>query len=240
MGFGFKWTKWIMTCVGTASLSILLNGSPLSPIKMEKGLRQGDPLSPYLFILVSEALVCLLKKAEDLNLIEGVSIGKNKVQLKHLQFADDTLILVPKDSRVVTNYFRILDVFTLLAGLQLNYSKSHIISWCSGAHEWAKSIACANGCGHDVCPISYLGLPLGANMNNCAAWKHVISKIEGKLSSWKVKLLSRAGRLTLIKSVLNNLPIYYMSMCKMPKAVAQKIVKLQRRFFWGGKANGDM
>ena len=91
-------------------MSILLNGSPLKPFKMEKGLRQGDPLSPYLFILVSEALVCLLKKAEDMNLIEAVHIGKEKVCLKHLQFADDTLIFAPKKSMCITNYFRILDV----------------------------------------------------------------------------------------------------------------------------------
>src|SRR5688572_5489845 len=84
MGFGEKWIKWIMTCVSSVSLSILLNGSPLKPVKMGKGLRQGDPLSPYLFILVSEALVCLLKKAENLGLIEGVSIGNHGIRLKHL------------------------------------------------------------------------------------------------------------------------------------------------------------
>lgn len=76
MGIGRKWVKWIMTCVSSASLSVLLNGSPLKPVKMEKGLRQGDPLSPYLVILVSEALVSLLRKAEELQLIEVSLLGK--------------------------------------------------------------------------------------------------------------------------------------------------------------------
>lgn len=135
LGFGRKWIKWIMLCVSSASLSIILNRSPLKPFKMEKGLRQGDPLSPYLFILVSEALVCLLNKAKELSLIESVSIGKDKIRLKHLQFADDTLIFVPKNKQAVTNNFRILDVFALMSGLSLNYNKSKIISWSSIDHD---------------------------------------------------------------------------------------------------------
>ena len=95
LGFGRKWISWIMECVSSASMSVLLNGSPLRPFKMEKGLRQGDPLSPYLFILVSEALVCILKKAHNMNLIQAIDIGKAKVSLKHLQFADDILLFVP-------------------------------------------------------------------------------------------------------------------------------------------------
>lgn len=178
-----------------------------------------------------------MRKAEESELIHGMPIGKDGVILKHLQFADDTLIFVPKNVRVVTNYFRILDVFAIMSGLRLNYSKSSVISWSSNAHDWAKSIALANGCSHKVCPVTYLGVPLGANMSNSAAWNPVIAKIEGKLASWKTKLLSRAGRLTLIKSVLNNLLIYYMSVFRMPKTVAQKIVKLQRRFFWGAQEN---
>ena len=71
-------------------------------------------------------------------------------------------------------------------------------------------------------------------MNKHAAWKPVIDKIQCRLASWKAKILSRAGRLTLIKSVLNSMPVYYMSMFKMPKGVASKIVSIQRRFFWGG------
>ena len=128
LGFGQKWIRWIMNCVRTASMSILLNGSPLQPFKIEKGLRQGDPLSPYLFILVSEALVYILKKAHDMNLIQADSIGKAKVSLKHLQFADDTFIFAPKNSTCIMNYFRILDVFALMSGLSLNYSKSCFIS----------------------------------------------------------------------------------------------------------------
>ena len=233
LGFGRTWIRWIMNCVTSASMSILLNGSPLKPFKMERGLRQGDPLSPYLFILVSEALVCLLKKAEDMNMIQAVHIGKEKVSMKHLQFADDMLIFAPQNTLCITNYFRILDVFAIMSGLTLNYSKSSFISWSPDNHEWAKHIASQVGCRHSTCPFTYLGFPLCDHMNKCSAWKPVMDKIQSRLATWKAKTLSRAGRLTLIKSVLNNLPIYYMSMFKMPKAVASRIVSIQRNFFWG-------
>ena len=85
-----------------------------------------------------------------------------------------------------------------------------------------------------MCPFTYLGFPLGDHMTKQSAWKPVMEKIQNRLASWKAKILSRAGRLTLIKSVLNSLPIYYMSMFKMPKAIALKIVRLQRKFFWSG------
>ena len=238
LGFGRKWIGWIMNCVTTASMSVILNGTPLEPFRMEKGLRQGDPLSPYLFILVTEMLAFFLKKANDLHLIVDEPIGKDRVSLQQLQFADDTLIFAPKDPVCITNYFRILDVFAVMSGLQLNYSKSCFISWNSPDHEWTKVLATSFGCLHSKCPTKYLGLPIGDNMNRASAWKPVIEKIQNRLALWKARILSRAGRLTLIKSVLNSLPVYYMSMFKMPKSIAIKIVKIQRSFFWGG-ASGE-
>ena len=238
LGFGRTWIAWIMECVSSASMSVLLNGSPLRPFKMERGLRQGDPLSPYLFILVSEALIYLLKKADGMKIIEAMKIGKAKVSVKHLQFADDILIFTPNSPSCIINYFRILDIFALMSGLNLNYNKSAFISWKSDDFHWVDELAKNVGCLHVRPPFSYLGFPLGANFNTYAAWKPILRNIENKLASWKVRLLSRSGRLTLIKSVLNSLPVYFMSLFKMPKIVADKIVKMQRKFFWG-RVNGD-
>lgn len=177
LGFGCKWVRWIMNCVSSASMSILLNGSPLKPIKMEKGLRQGDPLSPYLFILVTEVLVVLLNRTQRLNLIAPIEIGKDQVRLKLLQFADDTLIFVPRDDIYITNYFRILDIFVVLSGLCLNYSKSCLITWNAHDVGWAEGIARTFGCVHSLCPFTYLGVPLGDSMNRCSAWKPIILKV---------------------------------------------------------------
>ena len=92
-----------------------------------------------------------------------------KVSLKHLQFADDTLIFAPRNSMCITNYFRILDVFSMMSDLSMNYSKSCLISWNSSNHDWARDIARSVGCLHSKCPFTYLGFPLGDNMYRCSA-----------------------------------------------------------------------
>lgn len=117
MRFGKKSVDWIMSCVSTTSISILLNGSPLKPIQMGRGLRQGDPLLSYLFLMVSEALVTMFRRAKNLGYVKTLKIGENGVPLKHLQFADDTLLFVPRDANVVHNYFKLLDVFSIMSGL---------------------------------------------------------------------------------------------------------------------------
>ena len=184
--------------------------------------------------MISEALVFFMKKAHDMNMIEALSIGKAKVSLKHLQLADDILIFAPKNHVCITNYFRILDIFALMSGLTINYNKSAFIPWRLDDQSWVRDLASSVGCSYARTPFTYLGFPLGVHYNKCSAWKPVLRNIENKLVTWKAKLLSRAGRLTLIKSVLNSLPVYFMSMFRMPKTVAARIVKLQRKFFWCG------
>ena len=174
LGFGRKWITWIMECISSASMSVLLNGSPLRSFNMEKGLRQGDPLSPYLFILVSEALIYFLKKAHEMNMIEAVSIGRAKVSLKHLQFADDFLFFAPRNPLCILTYFRILDIFALMSGLTINYNKSSLISWRAVDYPWVNGIANAVGCLHERPPFTYLGFPLGTNFNKYDAWKPIL------------------------------------------------------------------
>lgn len=101
MGFGSVWRGWIKQRLTTASISILINGSPTSPFKMERGIRQRDPLSPFLFVLVTEAFNQLMKAAADRNLIQGLSIGRENVNISHLQFPDDTLIFLPNKEEFI-------------------------------------------------------------------------------------------------------------------------------------------
>ena len=95
MGFGSQWVRWIKWCISTASFSVLFNGSPTGFFPSSKGLRQGDPLSPYLFVIGMEVLSCLLNRAVEGNYFAGsrIAVGRGEdLVISHLLYADDTLI----------------------------------------------------------------------------------------------------------------------------------------------------
>lgn len=97
MNFGDFWISWIHECLFTARISIQLNGSPSEEFSIERGVRQGDPLSPFLFNIAVEGLNCLLDKAASLGLIEGIYTSRSAPSLSLLQFANDTLIFLPSN-----------------------------------------------------------------------------------------------------------------------------------------------
>lgn len=90
-GCGERWCRWIRACISTSSLSILINGSPTEEIFPQKGLRQGDPISPFLFNVVVEALNIMMERVKEGGFIKGIVVGNNGVNISHLQFADDSI-----------------------------------------------------------------------------------------------------------------------------------------------------
>nr|XP_025639300.1 uncharacterized protein LOC112734266 [Arachis hypogaea] len=216
MGFGQKWRAWVMECVTTASMSVLINGSPSKPFKMERGLRQGDPLSPFLFVLVVEVLHRMIGEAVRNGRISPLLVGRDSIELSHLQFADDTILFCPPEDETIRNHRRLLRCFELMSGLTINFDKSSFIP-INCDEQWAQCMCNLLGC---------------ANPRLVKTWKPIIDKVEEKLSLWKAKVLNKAEKLVLIKSVLNSLPVYYLSLFKMAKAVAEKLISLQRRFLW--------
>ncbi|XP_057733852.1 uncharacterized protein LOC130949032 [Arachis stenosperma] len=232
MGFGRTWRTWVRECVTSASVSILINGSPSKPFKMERGLRQGDPLSPCLFVLVVDVLNRMIGEAVRNNRISPLLVGRDKIELSHLQFADDTILFCPPEEETIRNYKRLLRCFEMMSGLSINFEKSNLIP-VNCSQEWVSHMCQILGCQETALPVRYLGISLGANPRLVKTWKPVIEKVEEKLNLWKAKVLSKAGKLVLIKSVINSLPIYYLSLYKMPNAVARRIISLQRKFFWG-------
>lgn len=235
MNFPPQWSQWIMTCVTTASASILVNGSPSEPFKLQRGLRQGDPLSPFLFVLIVEALNQIIIKATNMHLWKGIECCKNGLKISHLQFADDTLMFCDANIESLKNIQKALIIFHLLSGLQVNFHKSSLAG-VNTSPPWLQLAAHSLRCKIGSIPFVYLGLPIGGSPLRIQAWDPIIDKFSRKLASWKGKLLSIGGRLTLIKASLSNLPLYFMSIFPMPKGVIEKINKIIRAFLWHGEA----
>ncbi|XP_057249213.1 uncharacterized protein LOC130590681 [Beta vulgaris subsp. vulgaris] len=233
MGFPPQWILWISSCVSSATASILLNGTPTKPFKLQRGLRQGDPLSPFLFILVVEVLNLLIKKATAMGFWSGIEVCKYGPVLSHLQFADDTVLFSSPDPQCLHNVRKVLILFQLASGLQINFHKSELLGVNVNESEM-QELAHLLGCKVGSFPLIYLGLPIGGNMSRMAAWDLLIEKMKLKLAGWKSNLLSIGGRLTLLRASLANLPVYFMSLYPIPQGVIQKIIGIQRRFLWNG------
>ncbi|GKC46175.1 putative RNA-directed DNA polymerase, eukaryota, reverse transcriptase zinc-binding domain protein [Tanacetum coccineum] len=124
MGFGAKWKTWIQVCLNLAYASILINESPTKEFKIEKGLRQGEPLSPFLFISVVEALNVIFLEARSKNIFIGAEIGVDKVPISHLQFVDDAIFIGQWSFPITRNLSRLLTCFHVASGLKVNFNKS--------------------------------------------------------------------------------------------------------------------
>ena len=163
MGFGHKWVKWIEECLISAKMSVLVNGSPTEEFPMRKGLRQGDPLAPFLFLIVVEGLHILVSEAEKKRLFEGIKVGKLETSVSHLQYADDAVFFGKWNVTNLKNLLKILECFQKLSGLKINVGKSKMYGLGILEEEvarWASSV----GCGYGKFPFEYLGLPVGVSM----------------------------------------------------------------------------
>ncbi|KAL8509574.1 hypothetical protein ACS0TY_016699 [Phlomoides rotata] len=239
MGFDSRWIGWIRECVSTAYSSIIINGSPTKEFHMEKGLRQGDPLSPFLFLIVANCLNLMMKGAVDKEQFSPCIVGSKKVEVSILQYADDTIFFGEAKTKNIKTIKCILRIFEVWTGLKVNFHKSDIMG-INVKKERVKEWCSILNCKQSSIPFKYLGLHVGEKMKNSSSWEFVTKKLEDRLHCWENTNLSLGGRIVLINSVLTNLPSYAFSFCRLPKNTTYNLTKIQRRFLWGegaGKEN---
>ncbi|GJW83515.1 RNA-directed DNA polymerase, eukaryota [Tanacetum coccineum] len=230
-GFGSTWCTWIRGISDFAKASLLVNGSPSDEFHIHRGLKQGDPLSPFLFILVMEALHLSVCKAVDEDVFKGIQL-QGSLALSHLFYADDAFFMGEWSDNNLRGIINILKCFHLASGLQINIHKSQILG-VGVSRSRVEDMASSLGCTIMENKFRYLGVMVGAGMTRHKAWDDVILKLQSRLSKWKAKTLSIGGRLTLLKSVLGASPLYNMSIFKVPKGVLKVMESIRSNFFKG-------
>ena len=231
LGFLERWIKWVQGCLESATVSVLVNGCPTEEFRPTRGLWQGDPMAPFLFLVVAEGLAGLVRSASKENLLREVKVGRNEIECSMLQFADDTLFMCEDSFSNVFTIKAILRMFELASGLKVNFHKSKLAGikvGRSSLETYARSLIC----GLIQVPFKYLDLKVGGNPRRTQFWEPVVDKVKARLSAWKGKCLSLAGRVCLVKSVLTSVPLFYLSLFKAPVSVCKTIASIQRRFVW--------
>lgn len=231
-GFGSRWRSWIAALLLTSETRILLNGHESDSFKPARGLRQGNPLSPLLFVLVMDALQGLLAKATSWGLLAKLDTRRSIPNTSI--YADDTIVFLQPIEREATAVNAILQLFGKATGLKTNLSKSALTPIrCDD--DVLVGVQQLLGCRVENFPITYLGLPLSLRRPTKAEVQPILDRLSKKVAGWKPKLLSPDGRLRLIKSVLTALPVHFMFVLVLPKWAIKEFNKKCRAFLWKGQ-----
>jgi hypothetical protein len=208
IGMGLNMTNWIMSCVVSTSFSVLINGEATDFFKSGRGLRQGCPLSPLLFILVMEGLSLLLKDSEREGKLTGIKVSRT-IKIVHILFVDDVIIMTNATMQEWWEIDKVLKFFCSASGLQVNGSKSTLLQEGMTEHDLfpCKSLFPYRFSDLDS-GFNYLGYFLKTGLQRVEDWGWLIKKMEKKIDNWCYRWLSLGGCFTLLKSVLESQPIY--------------------------------
>lgn len=231
LGFGDRWIGWIISILSTSSSKIILNGKAGDSFLHGRGLRQGDPLSPMLFILAIDPLQRLLAKAQEEGLLQPLQRRTSRFNVA--LYADDAVVFTRPDKQELQTVQAILHNFGLSTGMVTNLSKSEIYAIrcedldlqdiISPFPAQLKAFQC-----------TYLGLPLHIRKHKKSDVQPLIDRFSARLPTWKGKLLNKTGRTVLIKSTLSALPTYHLTVFPLKKWAKKKIDKIRRGFLWTG------
>ncbi|EOY03329.1 Uncharacterized protein TCM_018253 [Theobroma cacao] len=231
-GFNAHWISMIKACISNCWFSLLINGNLVGYFKSEKGLRQGDSISPFQFILaadyLSRGLNHLFSRYNSLHYLLGCLMP-----ITHLAFVDNIMILTNGCRSALQKVLSFLQEYEQVSGQQINHQKSCFIIANSCPLSRRQIISHTTGFQHKTLPVTYLGAPLYKGSKKVILFYSLITKIRDRISGWDNKVLSSGGCITLLRSILSSLPMYLLQVLKPPATVIEKIERLFNSFLWG-------
>jgi len=233
LGFANNWIKFIMACVSSVSYSVLINGNLVGNINPLRGLQQGDPISPYLFLLCVETLSSLLFKVENKGFVTGVPTSPRGPRLSHLFFADDSLLFCKANSVEWRRLIKILGVYEAGSGHKLNLQKTPLFFNRNTSIARKQEIVQLSRISEASRLDTYLGVLAWIGKNKGQAFKEIVERVRKKLIDWKVKFLSQAEKEILLKAVVQGIPTYTMSVFQLSNSLCLELNRMLQNFWWG-------
>ncbi|CAH9091992.1 unnamed protein product [Cuscuta epithymum] len=233
IGLPDLFVKWIMECVTTSSFSISINGVLHGWFEGKRGLRQGDPMSPMLFV------ICLEYFSRMLDIRTSVPTFCHhplcsKQKISHLAYADDLMLFSKGNYASIKILVEALNDYGLVSGLTVNHDKSNIFLGGNVANQLAYILQMVDF-QQGSFPVKYLGIPLAPLKISVAQFAPLLDTVTDYINAWNTKTLSYAGRVELIRSVMQGVQSFWLGIFPAPKAILDRITGICRIFLWGGK-----
>jgi len=236
-GFNANWVQWIMNLTSSTFFSILVNDVPSFPLSLMHGICQGDPLSPFVFVIMVGGLIHYIKEAIEEGSLKGLPLHGLQPPICHGQFVDKTLMTnspTVLEARCILN---ILNDFSVASGTSFNTNKSQK---CFFNTPWKiqDNITKIIHFTQRSLPSKYLGIPLIDTILSNSSWEELLATLEKRLNFWTFWSLNLPILLVHIKYVLQVIPLYNSSMLSAPKFILKYIRNIQRNFLWKGTKEG--
>lgn len=225
----------IMQGITSTSMSLFWNGCRTPTFSPVRGLRQGDPLSPYLFVLCMERLGMMIEEAVTNHAWTPLKLSKDGPQISHLFFADDVLPFAkakPSQARFISN---LLQSFCSFSGLKVSLEKSRAFASKGVTRQRKEKLVGITQIRFTDRIDKYLGFRMLHGRPRNEDFLEIYDKVASKLAAWKGRLLNKPGRTILANAVLTAIPSYSMQMHWFPQHVCDQLDRTVRSFIWSGK-----
>ncbi|KAF5470931.1 hypothetical protein F2P56_011417 [Juglans regia] len=218
MRFRERWIGLIMECITSVSYVVLVNGRPRDVIYPSQGIRQGDPISPYLFLLSADGLSSLINVAKVKGDIRGMTVARGGIKVSHILFADDSIIFARAKWLEWLKVKEILRVYEVASGQCMNLQKTTMMfSSPVRQEEKERILQDLREMVQSSCE-KYLGLPIMVGRACYDTFRRIKDRVWHKINNWKNQFLSPAGKKILLKEVIQYIPTYCMSVFRLPKS----------------------
>ncbi|CAN1757082.1 Putative ribonuclease H protein At1g65750 [Linum perenne] len=238
LGFADTWVRWMVLCITSVRYSVAVNSKTVGPILPERGLRQGCPLSPFLFIICAEGLSFLIRRAVLDGTLHGVRVCQGAPRISHLFFADDSFFFCRSDFDEAKVLRSIFDTYAAASGQVINYEKSGLFVSKSTHPMLAEGVAYFLGISSAFDNEHYLGMPSLIGRNRKIAFRFLKERIWQRLQTWRGRKVSNGGREVLIKAVAQAIPTYCMSVYFLPNLLTAELERMMNSFWWGTNGQG--